>query len=172
MIRSFLSSVLVFLGLAVVQTLVFSNIEVLPAVPDLLLLALLYLSVRNGPLFGETTGFMSGLLFDFLSMQPFGLNCLLRTIIGFLCGLLRRTLNTGGILIPCVLGACITVVKALLLFVIAFLFPRGNIPVYHFFDNLTFVVELACNIVAAPIVFRLLAVFKPFLLLPEEVADV
>ena len=48
MIRSFFSSALVLLCTALVETAVFSNITSLPAIPDLSLICVLYLSLSNG----------------------------------------------------------------------------------------------------------------------------
>ena len=72
------------------ETALLSNIRLLPVVPDILLLVLLYISVFNGSLTGEVTGFFSGLMLDFLSAAPLGLNCLLRTLIGFIAGLFNK----------------------------------------------------------------------------------
>ena len=53
-----------------IQTAVLSNWYALPVVPDILLLAVLYISFHNGSTAGEVSGFCSGLLLDFLSASP------------------------------------------------------------------------------------------------------
>jgi rod shape-determining protein MreD len=60
MIRTFFASIAVLLAVTIVETEVFANITALPAIPDLTLIALLYISLYNGPLFGETAGFFFG----------------------------------------------------------------------------------------------------------------
>ena len=66
MIKSFLSSVFILLCAAIIQAAILSNMAILPAIPDLSLICILYFSIQNGKLMGETTGFVSGLLLDFL----------------------------------------------------------------------------------------------------------
>ena len=99
MIRSFLSAVIVLLCFALFESAILSNILILPAVPDLLLIVVLYLSMRNGKGFGEASGAVSGVFLDFLSSSPFGLNCLIRVIIGYCTGFFSRTLNANGFFI-------------------------------------------------------------------------
>ena len=79
------------------ETAVFSNLTYLPAIPDFLLIITLFVSLNNGVLLGETTGFVSGFLLDFLSASPLGLNALLRTILGFIFGLFNDVLNSSSI---------------------------------------------------------------------------
>ena len=100
MIRKALVIFVILLVVVLFETALLSNIVFLPVVPDLLLLVVLYISVFNGSLVGETTGFVSGLLLDFITAAPLGLNCLLRTLMGFLAGFFHNLLNVSGILIP------------------------------------------------------------------------
>ena len=133
----------------------------MPAIPDLILLAVLFISVYNGSLTGEVTGFFSGLFLDFLSAAPMGLNCLLRTIIGFLTGLFHNTLNVNGFFIPALLGFIATLLKAFLIQVISFFFPEGIIS-YQIFST-EFLTELTLNTLLAPVMFSLLSLFSSFL---------
>jgi rod shape-determining protein MreD len=167
MIRVFFASIPLLLGVTLLETQVFTNITVLPAVPDLALIAVLYLSLHNGPLLGEITGFFSGLILDFISGGPFGLNCFMRTVIGFVCGLFRRTLNTRSFFVQLVLVFFATILKALLRLLAAFLYPHGNIMVYNFF-SVSFATELGFNIAAMFILFWLLSLGKLLFVIPEE----
>ena len=104
MIKSFSLSVFILLVAALLESAILSNIAILPAIPDLSLICVLYFSLHNGKFIGETTGFVSGLFLDFLSGAPFGLNCLLRTLIGYIGGLFSRTVNSDGFFIAILLG--------------------------------------------------------------------
>src|SRR5574344_2608357 len=115
MIKSFSVSTIIILCAALIESAVLANITVLPAVPDIVLICVLFFSIENGKLLVETTGFVSGLFLDFISASPFGLNCLLRTILGYVGGLFNKTFNTDGFFIPSLLGLCTTISKALLL---------------------------------------------------------
>ncbi len=169
MIKSFSITSFILLCFALFESAVLSNILFLPAVPDLLLICVLYVSIQNGRLYGVSSGFVSGLFLDFLSASPFGLNCLLRTIMGYICGLFNKTLNIEGILIPFAIGACATVIKAALLWLIAFLFPSVS-AVYHII-SISFIAEILMNGILTPVIFSFLSIFKnKIVLAPEKVS--
>ena len=105
MIKSTLWSLLFSFCFLIIETAILSNIVFLPVVPDLVLLCLIYISFFNGCSAGEIHGFFTGFLVDFLSAAPLGLNSLLRTIIGFLTGLLKNMFNIDKIFFPAILGA-------------------------------------------------------------------
>ena len=63
MVKSYFSSFLILVVFVLFETALLSNIFFLPAIPDFLLLCVLYFSIRNGKVAGEVTGFVSGLLY-------------------------------------------------------------------------------------------------------------
>ena len=52
--------------LGVFETAILSHIQLLPALPDLILILVVYIALYNGTVAGVTAGFFSGLIFDFL----------------------------------------------------------------------------------------------------------
>ena len=74
MLRAFFSSSVILLFVSVFEAAVLSNIVFLPALPDLSLICVLFFSINNGKIIGETTGFVSGLFLDFLSACPIELS--------------------------------------------------------------------------------------------------
>lgn len=169
MIKSFSVSALILLCVSLFQTAILSNISILPSLPDFSMLCVLYFSLHNGRFMGEGTGFVSGLFIDFLSAGPFGVNCLFRTIMGYVGGLFNKTLNTRGFVVPALLGFIATLVKALILFIISLLYPASVLA----YNPITwaFLFELACNTFLAPIVFKFLGLFRNSILLnPESVS--
>src|SRR5574344_3035119 len=166
MIKSFSISTILILCAALLESSVLANIAILPAVPDVVLLCVLYFSIENGKLMGESTGFISGVFIDFLSACPFGLNCLLRTIIGFVGGMFNKTLNTDGFFIPALLGFCATIIKALLLWLISFLYPSSVVSYNPF--TLLFLFELVFNTILTPVLFKFLGLFHNTVLLKPE----
>lgn len=169
MIKSFFSSIFAFFCFLIFEVVILSNIVILPAVPDLMLIVCLYISLHNGIFLGETSGFFSGMMIDFLSSGPFGLNCLIRTIIGFLAGLLNRTVNTSGFLIPMVLGICGTLLKYLLLLLVSFFFPNNSVYTGLFSNEGLF--ELVSNALLSPLIFWFLSLFNSYLLLEKEKSE-
>ncbi|MCR5724547.1 MAG: rod shape-determining protein MreD [Treponema sp.] len=166
MIRSLIASTICLLVFALFETAILSNMLVLPAVPDFLLLIVVYMAVQNGRLFGASAGFISGLLLDFFVGCPFGLNCLLRTIIGYGAGLFHRTLNLNGILLPALQGAVATLLKILLLWLITIFFPVGTKTALLFSSSRLF--ELACNTVLTPVLFAFMSLFNTYILIDTE----
>ena len=162
MIKSYLSSFIILIVFALIETALLSNISFLPVIPDFLLICVLYFSIRNGKVAGEVTGFVSGLLLDFLSGSPFGLNCLVRTLFGFLGGILHRMMNYESPLVNFVSGLAATVLKVLIIYVISLLFPR-YVNSYHLFSSV-FALELAFNTLLTPFMFRLLGAFDSFII--------
>ncbi|GMO47310.1 MAG: hypothetical protein Pg6C_09510 [Treponemataceae bacterium] len=161
MIKLILASIVLFVSLLLVETAILANIAYLPTVPDIMLIAVMYLAFKNGTLAGETAGFFSGLLLDFVSGGPFGLNCLVRTIVGYVCGLCARTLNSGGIFIPALLGLCVTLFKIMLTNMVSFFYPQGQILSFHLF-SIHAASELTLNTVIAPVLFKFFSLFGIF----------
>ena len=169
MIKSYLSSFLILVVFVLIETALLSNIFFLPAIPDFLLLCVLYFSIRNGKVAGEITGFVSGLLLDFLSGSPFGLNSLIRTAVGFLGGYFHRMMNYESFFVNFVAGFCATIVKALLIYVVSLLFPN-YVNSYHIFSSV-FALELGMNTLLCPLVIKLLRSFDAFVVPPRRGID-
>lgn len=158
----------ILLVFALVQAAIFSNIPVLPSMPDFCMLCVLYFSLQNGRMHGELTGFISGLFLDFISGAPIGLNCFYRTVIGYLSGFFNKTLNSDGFVVPAILGFISTILKALLLWFLSFVFP-AKVLIFNPF-TWGFLFELAANTLLAPVIFKFLSIFRKSIILnPEKV---
>ncbi|MDR1803938.1 MAG: rod shape-determining protein MreD [Treponema sp.] len=145
---------------ALLQSTVFLRLVVyLRAIPDMALCILVYSAYVNGIMTGQFTGFFSGLLLDFFSASPLGLNSLTRTIVGAVTGLLKDTFILDHFFLPMILCAGATILKALLYWLLGLVFPEA-VPSYAFY-NLTFWIELGMNALLAPIIFAILGLFRP-----------
>jgi rod shape-determining protein MreD len=149
------------LAAALLQSTLFRRIALYHTVPDLTLGILVYSAYVNGVMTGQVTGFFSGLLLDFISASPLGLNALIRTIMGALTGLLRGTFFLDTVFLPMILCAVATVFKVLTLFLLHVLLA-GAIPHYPL-NGPTLWVELMFNTLSAPLLFGLLKLFQPLL---------
>ncbi len=152
---------------ALLQSTLLARLAIFHTVPDLALGVLVYVAYVNGTMTGQITGFTSGVALDFLSAAPLGFNALLRTIIGALAGLLKGTFFLDVAVLPMVLCAVATLVKALVAFVVNFLFA-GAVPAYQI-GSPTLWIELAYNAAAAPFLFAFLNLFKA-VLKPRQVS--
>ena len=143
---------------AILQSTVLSRIALFGAVPDLALVIIVFCAYINGTMAGQLSGFCSGLLIDFLSAAPLGLNALIRTLIGALAGLLQGAFFLDFFLLPMILCASGTIIKAITLFLLHLLLP-GAVPTYALLTP-TLWIELGLNSIAAPFIFALLKLVK------------
>ena len=158
---AFAASCVVLLFMSVFESTFLSNLFFLPAVPDLSLICVLFFSIHNGKVLGETSGFVSGLFLDFLSACPLGLNCLLRSILGYLGGIFYKTIDPEGFFTPFFLGICATIAKMLLVQFLSFLLP--SVVTAYDVISLQFLFEIGMNALISPFVFAFLGIFKDVL---------
>ncbi len=156
--KKLLSIALLIIFVVLIEAAALSNWYLLPATPDIMLIVLLYISMHNGPIVGQVTGFSSGLLIDFLSSSPFGLNALIRTILGFISGVMHLNLHSKGVFIPVLVAFIATLSKALLLFLVSFFYPE-KIALYSLFTSQLWY-ECIFNALLSPIIFYVLSMFK------------
>ena len=161
MIKSVVWTVVFSLVAAVLQSTLLFHLALYRAVPDLALGIVVYSAYVNGAMTGQLAGFFGGILLDFLSAAPLGLNALIRTLTGALTGLMKGTFFLDMFLLPMILCAAATLVKALALCILHLLFS-GAAPAYSLTAP-TLWAELALNVLTAPFLFALLKRFKPLL---------
>ncbi len=149
---------LVLLPVVVLQTTILHRISIEGAKPDLVLLTVIYLANKNGKMAGQTYGFISGLIEDFLSVSPLGFNGFLNTIVGFLYGLTSETFFIDQVIIPLLMGGIATFLKGLGIIVLTWLFPIENLNFNLF--SISFLIELGYNMVCAPFLFALLGLIR------------
>jgi rod shape-determining protein MreD len=117
-----------------------------------------YSAYVNGTMTGQFSGFFYGIVLDFLSAAPLGLNAFVRTIIGALTGMMKGTFFLDIFLLPMILCASATLLKALMFFLLSLLMA-GIIPSYPLAAP-TLWVEIALNTVTAPFLFAFLKRFR------------
>lgn len=169
MTKSICISAIILFCIAMIETAILSNINILPAVPDLLLLASLYFSLLNGRAFGEVNGFISGVILDFLTGSPFGFNCLYRTVLCYISGFFSKSISFNGFVMPAFIVFVGTILKAFLIWIISLFFPL-IINNYNIF-SLPFLFELIENVLLAPFIFKFLGAFNRYIAFSLEEND-
>jgi rod shape-determining protein MreD len=147
---------------AILQSTLLSRLAAPHATPDLALGILVFSAYNNGAMTGQLTGFFSGLLLDFLSAAPLGLNAFVRALIGASVGMMRGFFFLDTLLLPMALCGGATLIKALLLWILHLLFGAG-VPAYIARSPVLWV-EFALNAALAPFLFALLKLFKSLLI--------
>ncbi|MDR0601202.1 MAG: rod shape-determining protein MreD [Treponema sp.] len=161
MVRNVIWTVIFAFVAAVLQSTLLRHLALFRAVPDLSLCIVVDSAYVNGAMTGQLSGFFSGLLIDFISAAPLGLNPLIRTLVGALAGFMKGTFFLGAVFLPMILCAAATIVKAASLFVLHLLFADA-VPAYPLASPLLWT-ELFLNAVLAPFLFFLLKRFTPLL---------
>jgi len=160
MIRSIILTVVLSIAAAILQSTLIAKIAFFNVVPDLALCILVFSAYVNGTMTGQVSGFFSGLFIDFLSQSPLGMNALIRTVTGALAGIFKGALFLDYIVMPAILCALATILKAIMMFILHFIIT--SIPAYSFIEPV-FWIELALNVISAPLLFLLLRQFRPML---------
>lgn len=166
MVRRWLLSFGLVSLLIVVQSTWLDYIAVYSVVPDLSLIAVVYIAFKSPSLQGQSVGFAAGLLQDGVSAAPFGLNAFIKTAVAWLANLLSGKFYIDRLLIPVIFGFAATLAKAVYLAALSTFFA-GKVFSYDFLDRVLWI-EAGYNAVAAPILFLALSPLDRFLIPPEK----
>jgi len=164
MIRKILWTVFLCVIAGILQSSILPKIPFFKVVPDLALCVLVYSAYVNGTMTGQVSGFFSGVLLDFLSSAPLGLNCMVRTVIGALSGVFKGSFFLDIFIMPVILCALATLLKAVIILIIHLIIGQA-VPTYSLTSPILWI-ELGFNCLCAPLLFLFLKRFKP--LLPDR----
>jgi rod shape-determining protein MreD len=78
--------ILIFFPVLVIQTTVVPLISVAGVLPDLILILLVFYSIRTGNIYGAILGFIFGLFYDLITGSLLGSAMLSKTLVGFIAG--------------------------------------------------------------------------------------
>jgi rod shape-determining protein MreD len=105
---------------AIAQVSIFSELHVFGAVPDVLLVSLVALSLLRGSIVGAAGGFFAGLLVDTATLGMLGLSSLVLTLAGYWIGRYGETTGRDRAHAPFLSVAVVTVLYELGLLVVHF----------------------------------------------------
>jgi len=159
MIKSIVLTVILCTAAGILQSTVIARFAFFNVIPDLALCILVFSAYVNGTMTGQVSGFFSGLMLDFLSASPLGLNCLIRTLIGALAGFFKGAFFLDIFIMPVILCALATILKAIIIYILH-LFFGSSVPTYIFTSSL-FWIELGMNCLSAPLLFFVLKHIGP-----------
>jgi rod shape-determining protein MreD len=95
--------------------------------PDLAFIAIVYFSYSFGSFYGETTGFISGLLHDAVSNSPLGLLTFPKVALGFIIGMFGRSILKGNVLTVFLMLFVASIIKGILTLFLSYIFHEGAI---------------------------------------------
>jgi rod shape-determining protein MreD len=156
-------TVVTIIALAVcilLQSTLLHGIELGGVHPDLGLLVLIFVSLRRGAVVGQVSGFVSGFLEDVMNVSPLGFHSLLRTVMGFLYGLLSGNVFIDPFLMPIVMAVIATILKGFLAGIVSAIFGIASSGFITFTGRIW--IEAGYNGVVAPFLFAFLSLFRVF----------
>ncbi len=166
MLRRWLLSFGLVTFLLIAQSTWLDAIAIYSVIPDLSLLALVFIAFKSRGLQGQSVGFVVGILQDGISAAPFGLNAFIKTSIAWLANLLSGKFYIDRLLMPALFGVIATLAKAVNLGLLSFFFS-GKILSYDWTAR-TIWIEVAYNAASAPLLFLLLSPLERFLIPPDK----
>jgi rod shape-determining protein MreD len=95
--------------------------------PDLVFIAVVYFAYSFGSFYGETTGFISGLLHDAVSNSPLGLLTFPKVALGFIVGMFGRSILKGNVLTVFLMLFVASIIKGVLTLFLSYVFHEGAI---------------------------------------------
>lgn len=95
--------------------------------PDILFIVIVYVSYSFGSFYGETVGFISGLLHDSVSNSPLGLLALPKMVLGFIVGMFGRNVIKGNILTVSLLLFLASLLKGIITLFLCYVFHHASI---------------------------------------------
>ncbi len=82
----YILSILLFFPLLVIQTTLAPLISIKGVAPDLIMILLVYYSMRTGQVYGTALGFIYGLFIDLITGTLLGSTMISKTVAGFIAG--------------------------------------------------------------------------------------
>ena len=159
-LRTILVTILVLVVCILLQSTLLTKIAIRGVRPDLAMLVLIFVSLRRGSMVGQVSGFASGFLEDLMNVSPLGFHSLLRTVIGYLYGMLSGNVFIDPFLMPIILAVVATILKGILAGIVSVLFGIAASGFITFTGRIW--IEVGYNGVIAPFIFALLNLFRAF----------
>lgn len=127
----------------------FDVIRIAGVKPDLLFIITVYMGYSFGSMHGEVTGFASGLLHDSISNSPLGLMTLPKLAIGFIVGMIGRSVLKSNVATIIILLFAASIAKGIITLLLCYIFHQGMIEsVIH-----VILPEAFYNAVLSPMLF-------------------
>ncbi len=103
-----------FIVSLLLETTVFNRLSIYGAKPDFILILVVLIAVKKGPMTGQIFGFIGGLMHDGLSYGVLGVQAMVKTITGFGSGFLKNKLEENNMLLIMILVLLVTIVSGFL----------------------------------------------------------
>jgi rod shape-determining protein MreD len=118
-------AVVVLISLVIQGHPSFDVIRIAGVKPDLIFIIVVYAGYSFGSFTGQVTGFVSGLFHDAVSRSPYGFLALPKLIVGFIVGLIGRTVLKSNVPTIILLIFISTLLKGIITLFLSYIFLEG-----------------------------------------------
>ncbi len=105
----------------------FDAIRIAGVKPDLVFIIIVYMGYSFGSFYGEVTGFVGGLFHDAVSNSPLGLLTFPKLAVGFLAGMIGRSVVKSNILTIILMIFIASVIKGVVTLFMSYIFYNAMI---------------------------------------------
>ncbi|HOV63180.1 MAG TPA: rod shape-determining protein MreD [Spirochaetia bacterium] len=136
-----------------IQSTLLKNISIKGITPDIAFVILVFSVNYQGAFKGQITGFITGLLKDFLSVSPLGFHAFIHVVIASMLGSIKGKIFIDPILVPVLMVTVSTFLKRFFGFILMSIFSHESAG--QFF-SIALLIEIGINAFLAPFVYALM----------------
>ncbi len=122
-----LTAALVLASLIVQGHSSFEILRIAGCKPDIIFIVIVYMAYNFGSFYGETTGFIAGLLHDAISNSPLGLLAFPKMMLGYAVGFFGRSVFRQNILTIALLIFLSSLLKGVVTLFLGYLFHTASV---------------------------------------------
>ena len=156
--RNLIIIIIILAAALLLQATLLERVAIKGVKPDIVLIILVFVSLRKGPMAGQLSGFISGIIEDLLSLAPLGFHAFSRTLIGFLYGLFEGNIYLDPVFMPLIVVAMATIIKAILSSLVVLVFSISTIGYGSW--GVRLFIEVGYNALLSPFLFALLGLIR------------
>ena len=156
--RNLIIIIIILAAALLLQATLLERVAIKGVKPDIVLIILVFVSLRKGSMTGQLSGFISGIIEDLLSLAPLGFHAFSRTLIGFLYGLFEGNIFLDPVFMPLIVVAVATIIKAILSSLVVLLFSISTSGYGSW--GLRLFIEVGYNALLSPFLFALLGFIR------------
>lgn len=119
-----MTAILILVSLIVQGHSSFDSIRIGGVKPDLLFILVVYMGYSFGSFYGQITGFVSGLLHDSVSNSPLGLLTFPKLALGFIAGMMGRSVIKNNVISILLLIFLASVIKGIITLFLSYTFHQ------------------------------------------------
>lgn len=145
--------------IAVLQSTVLRFTSIAGIQPDLVLIVVVFVANKNGPMLGQLAGLGAGVVLDVMGLSPLGFYALIYTVIGAIYGTTKGKMFVDPIFMPVILALVALFMKGGVGIALAGLYGIDGVVRSVF--STSYLIELGYTSLISPLLFGMLGLVRP-----------